>query len=168
MCYGCQKAFCWLHTQEHRQELSVQMDTIEQDYDLLQQSVSEQSAHYPALAHIDQWEKESILKIQMAAKAARTNHQKQVNNSNDRLQASFNEIKREVRSSRESSSFSEIDITRLTTKLTDFRQQVETSTKLLATYDSEVVPIQIIELKLEAQVEPYESKSEVKRLQIVN
>lgn len=130
MCYGCQNPFCWLHTQEHRQELSVRMDTIEQEHDLLQQSMTQQSAHYPALAHIDQWEKESILRIQMAAEAARTDYQKRVNESNNQLQASFDEITSQVRSSRESSSFSEIDITRLTTKLADFRQQVELLTKL--------------------------------------
>jgi chromosome segregation ATPase len=168
MCYGCQKPFCWLHTQEHRQELSAQIDTIEQEHDLLQQSMSQQSAHYPALAHIDQWGKESIMTIQMAAEAARTEHKKKVNDLNDQLQASFNEIKSEVRSSRESCSFSEIDITRLMGKLTDFRQKVEISTKRLESHDPEVVPTQILKLKRETRVDPYESKTEVKRLQIVN
>ena len=96
------------------------MDTIEREHDLLHQSMSQQSAYYPALTQIDQWEKESIMTIQIAAEAARTNHQKEVNESNDQLQASFNEIKIQVRSSRESSSFSEIDITKWTEKLQRF------------------------------------------------
>ncbi|UJR32155.1 hypothetical protein I4U23_019622 [Adineta vaga] len=71
-CDGCQKTFCGKHVIEHRQELAAKLDNIMQEHDLLQQEIEQPSARKNSLLQkIDRWEKDSILKIQIAAESAR-------------------------------------------------------------------------------------------------
>ena len=101
MCSGCEQAFCWPHMGEHRQELLHEIDILGQDIDFLQQNLSRQPTKHSLLNQIDQWEKESIVKIQVAAEAARADLREIVERSNDELETSLREMTRELCSSRE-------------------------------------------------------------------
>ncbi|CAF1222741.1 unnamed protein product [Didymodactylos carnosus] len=72
-CHGCSQDFCSLHVAEHRQTLGKQMAKISSDYDHLQQSLNEytKSRCHPLIQQIDQWEQNSIKKIQQSADDAR-------------------------------------------------------------------------------------------------
>lgn len=73
-CGGCSKDFCFNHMTDHRQELSRQLDEIENTRDLFRQSLTEQMStpqKHALLRQIDQWEQESIYKIREAAEAER-------------------------------------------------------------------------------------------------
>jgi AraC-like DNA-binding protein len=162
MCHGCHKSFCWKHTLEHKQELSLQMDIIAQDHDLLQQDLNHQSMHHPLLIQIDQWEKESIIKIQKIAEEARMDVKTKVQESKDQLQTLCTKIIDELRLSRESDDFSEVEITGWTARLKQIRQQLETPTEIQISYYEDMAPIRMIKMKQETTVVSHQSNAKVK------
>src|SRR5689334_16342849 len=101
-CDGCQQSFCTKHFIEHRQELSQQMDNIGQEHDVLQRDLTSEHGTHPLLARINQWEQESIEKIQTAAKSARLGLQKLLNEAKNSLKISISKMTEELQSSRES------------------------------------------------------------------
>jgi hypothetical protein len=80
-CEGCLNVFCRKHLNDHRDLLSHQLDEIVLEHDTLHQTIVEtkvkQNNQHPLLKEIDQWEKNSIMKIQQLAEEAR----QQVKNS---------------------------------------------------------------------------------------
>src|SRR4051794_10036063 len=84
-CDGCRLSFCLKHASDHRQELSQQMDNIGQQYDILKRDIDEQNINKVLLAEIDQWERESIEKIQFTANNARANLKRLSEESKTRL-----------------------------------------------------------------------------------
>src|ERR1700677_934414 len=74
-CDGCQQSFCIKHIIEHRQELAIQLDNIGQEHDLFRRDLTQENSAYPLFIRIDEWEQESITKIQVAAEAARADLQ---------------------------------------------------------------------------------------------
>ena len=85
-CEGCIQVFCRKHLNEHRDILSHQLDEIFLEHDTLQQAIVEtnkkSNEQHPAMKEIDQWEKESIAKIQRLAEEAR-NELKKVTSSQE-------------------------------------------------------------------------------------
>ncbi|CAF1028721.1 unnamed protein product [Adineta steineri] len=122
MCYGCEQAFCTKHFLEHRQDLSQQMEYIGQEHDVIQRDLThEQDTHF-LITRINQWEQESITKIQIAAQSARTNLQQLLNRPKNNLQTSVSKITEELQSSRELDDYTELDIKRWTDQLQEFRK----------------------------------------------
>lgn len=74
-CEGCLQIFCRKHINEHRDMLSQQLDEIVVQHDTLQQMIinkyDQEDNHYSLLNQIDQWEKDSIIKIQQTAEETR-------------------------------------------------------------------------------------------------
>ncbi len=74
-CEGCSQIFCRKHVNEHRENLSHQLDEIVLEHDTLQQTIAEQNDQetnrHSLLQQIDEWEKDSIIKIQQAANETR-------------------------------------------------------------------------------------------------
>jgi hypothetical protein len=74
-CEGCSQIFCRKHVNEHRDILNHQLDEIVLEHDTLQQIITEKNDQknfrYPLLQQIDQWEKDSVMKIQQTAEEAR-------------------------------------------------------------------------------------------------
>ena len=73
-CEGCLEAFCTKHFIEHRHVLSEEMNVIIGEHNQLQQTFNQQVTEFdlhPFVQKIDEWEKESIVKIQERAKDLR-------------------------------------------------------------------------------------------------
>ena len=73
-CEGCSQIFCFNHIADHQQELSRQLDEIEINRDIFRQTLNEQKNNperHPLIKQIDQWEEDSIRKIQQTAKKCR-------------------------------------------------------------------------------------------------
>src|SRR5262249_43938650 len=69
-CRGCAKDFCTQHVAEHRQTLGKQMDEVTLSHDQLRQAIAECTAEprrHPLMKQIDEWEKQSVAKINQAA-----------------------------------------------------------------------------------------------------
>jgi hypothetical protein len=125
-CDGCQQSFCIKHIIEHRQELAVQMDNIGQEHDSLRRDLSEEDAPHPLLSQIDRWEEESIIKIQTAAKTARANLRQILNQTKNDIKISINKITDELQAHQELDDYTETDLNRWSTKLTNMRKLLET------------------------------------------
>src|ERR1700733_4792261 len=73
-CTGCLEEFCYKHLTDHRQELNKQLNDIEMNHNLLRQTLNqniENPNNHFLIQKIDQWEQDSMKKIQETAKQAR-------------------------------------------------------------------------------------------------
>ena len=69
-CEGCSQAFCIKHLLDHRQVLTQEMNILIDEHDQLQHSLGQQVINpesHPCYKAIDQWERESIVRIQRKA-----------------------------------------------------------------------------------------------------
>jgi hypothetical protein len=124
-CNGCRQSLCTKHFVEHRQELSQQMDHINQDHDLFRQDMSKEIPKHPFLNRIDTWERESISKIQAAAETARMDLQQLLNRTKNDLKSSFEKMTDELHSCQQSDDFTENDLKRWTEQLKEFRKKLD-------------------------------------------
>jgi hypothetical protein len=125
ICDGCQQSFCGKHVNEHRQELGVELDNIMQEHDSLQHEMEQSSQEEnPLVKKIDEWEKDSIAKIQAAAKMARTTLQELLSKSKERLSKVCLDITKNLRSSREADDFSENDLIQWKEQLKELRSEI--------------------------------------------
>ena len=127
MCNGCERSFCIQHFVEHRQELSQQMDNIAQEYDLLRQGINYESNVDPILKQIDQWEKETMEKIQAHARKVRQDVSQLFERRQNELKISVNKLTTELRTCRESENFTELDMNKWTKELKRLRDQTQNS-----------------------------------------
>jgi len=137
MCYGCEQAFCTKHFIEHRQELSQQMDNIGQEHDVLRRDLTNEQATHPLLARINQWEQESITKIQTAAKSARSDLQQLLNRAKNNLKTSVSEMTEKLQSSRDSDDYTELDIKKWTNQLQEFRKMLDNPTTVNIDFEND-------------------------------
>jgi hypothetical protein len=71
-CQGCSNVFCRKHASEHRDNLNHQLDEIVHEHDQLHQLINQENNEYhPLIIQIDQWEQNSITKIQQVAQQIR-------------------------------------------------------------------------------------------------
>ena len=71
-CQGCSNVFCRKHASEHRDTLSQQLDEIVHEHDQLHQLINqENNINHPLMNQINQWEQNSIEKIQKLAQTIR-------------------------------------------------------------------------------------------------
>jgi hypothetical protein len=145
ICDGCQQSFCGKHSIEHRQELTNQLDGIMQEHDLLQQELGQASIDNSLLKQINQWEKESITKIQVAAEAARADLQQILDRSREKISKTCRDIAVNLRSSREVDDFSESDLDRWMEQLKELKLEFDSpsSIKLVEDKDSRIPLIKI-------------------------
>ncbi|CAF3749212.1 unnamed protein product, partial [Rotaria sordida] len=73
-CSGCSKDFCFDHIDEHRNELSEQLGTIEDQFNDFKIGIDEQKADrqkHELMKQINRWERKSIEKIRQVANEVR-------------------------------------------------------------------------------------------------
>lgn len=73
-CVGCSKCFCYTHITDHRLKLNEDMNTIISEHDNLKNMFIQHTSNpglHPLVKKIDDWEKESIEKIQQRARKLR-------------------------------------------------------------------------------------------------
>jgi len=124
-CDGCQQSFCIKHIIEHRQELAMKMDNIGQEHDSIRRDLIQEDVTHPLLLRINEWEQESIKKIQVAAEIARTNLRRLFNQTKNDIKMSVDKIADELQTHRELDDYTETDLARWSAKLTDIRKLLE-------------------------------------------
>ena len=124
-CGGCHELFCKRHFDQHRQELSLQMDALGQNYDLFKRDLSEEPQEHPLVARINSWEQESIEKIQKAAATARNDLRQLLDRIKSDLQSSVVTTVTEIKDFRHDGGYTENELNRWTIELDKFRQEFE-------------------------------------------
>jgi hypothetical protein len=112
-CGGCLKEFCHKDLADHRQELHKQLDEIEVNRDLLRLSLNEQIEepnNHILIQQIDEWEHNSIKKIQETAEEARQTVLKNSNGYIYQIETKLNRLTDQLRQSRYEDDFNEINL----------------------------------------------------------
>jgi len=125
-CDGCQQSFCIKHIIEHRQELAMQLDNVGQEHDLFLRDLTQENFVHPLLIRIDEWEQESITKIQVAAEAARADLRQLLSQNKNELKVSVDKITNEMHSCREKDDYTESDLFKWMEQLKELRKLLET------------------------------------------
>lgn len=127
-CRGCRQDFCYRHVTEHRQELNQQMDEMVVNHDQLKQSITEQEAQpncHPLIKRVDQWEEESIRKIQQAAKDARGLLLTIVDTDRPKIVSQLADLANELHKARQEEDFAETDLQRWKNKLDQLKSNFD-------------------------------------------
>jgi hypothetical protein len=143
-CNGCYQKFCGKHSIDHRQKLANQLDEIMQEHDLLKQELGQSFTDEIVFKNIDQWEKDSIIKIQITAENARDNLRKMIEKSKERFSKEYHDIAINLRSSREADNYSEHELNRWKEQLKQLHLQI-TSPLSVQVIENEWSVIDLIE-----------------------
>jgi len=126
-CEGCSQIFCPKHSIDHRNDLSKQLEEIEITYDIVQQTLIQQTEdprQHPLLKKIDQWEKESIDKIHRAAEDVRNELLVSTAQHTTQVKQQLQQMSNDLRQGREENDFSEIDLRQWIEKLEELNNEV--------------------------------------------
>ncbi|CAF0775812.1 unnamed protein product [Adineta steineri] len=146
-CDGCQQTFCMKHIIEHRQELSIELENLVHEHDLLRRDVSQENQVHPLLTQINEWEQESMTRIQVVAENARADLQQLVDESKGNLRLFMDKMTNEVQSGRELDDYTETDLAKWTEKLKELRQLLETQLNVqIIRNDDESIAIRMIKV----------------------
>jgi hypothetical protein len=148
-CDGCQQTFCAKHITDHRQDLSIQMDNIGQEYDLLRRDlIRDDTEPHPLLHRINLWEQESITKIQQIAQQVRNDLQQSLVENKNQTKNLCTKLSDDLYSCRESGDYTEIDFKSWTEQLTELRKTLEKQPIIDLIHDNKTfVPIHTIKIK---------------------
>ncbi len=145
-CDGCQNSFCAEHVIKHQQDLANQLKTIGQEYNHLRQDMKEKSFLHSILDWINEWEQDSIDKIQKAAELARTELHRLDDHRNNELKMTFDKTIEELYSAHQPKNYSEIELTKWTERLTQFRKEFDTQLNVQAIDDDDIPPVYLIKI----------------------
>jgi hypothetical protein len=143
-CRGCSKDFCLRHTNEHRQELSKQMDeNVIPLHDQLRQNIDEQTKkprQHPLMKRVDEWEQDSIEKIHQAANDARTQLLDIVNKHTTEMKKSLEQLTQQLKTARDDDHFFENDLKEWIKKLDVLKKDLITPQTISIQYDTSTTP----------------------------
>jgi hypothetical protein len=113
LCEGCSKALCTKHFIDHRRLLGEEMDVIISEHNHFQHILNEQTINrdsHPLFKQIDEWEKESIIKIQQKAKELREQLFHLTTVHWNELSKRLRNLSEQLKEGREHDSFVETDL----------------------------------------------------------
>jgi len=134
-CAGCSQDFCYRHWPEHHQELSKQLDEIDNKRDLLQQTIIEQKTDpekHSLIKQINKWEQDSIKKIQQTAnecrKAIGQYTTRDITHITDiahttKIEVTLSDLTNKLKQVRNEDDFNEISLLQFTQKLTQIEEE---------------------------------------------
>jgi chromosome segregation ATPase len=134
-CSGCLEDFCFDHLVEHRQQLSQQLDYLENQRNLFQQNLFELKTN-SSNQQIDQWEQESIHKIQQTAVEAKELLMKYTNEHMTQMAIKLTKITEELKEIRQENDFNEIDLIKLNEKLEELEEKLTKVPSIFIEQDS--------------------------------
>jgi hypothetical protein len=127
-CEGCSQLFCFDHLPDHRQELSQQLDDIEIHRDVFRQTLIEQTDDpnkHLLIKQIDQWEEDSIRKIQKIAKECRQLVLQHSSEHITNIEMNLTKLTDQLRQTRQENDFNEIDLQEFRQKLTKLSEELD-------------------------------------------
>jgi hypothetical protein len=118
-CIGCSQTFCKQHIDEHKQILYQRLDKLILDHDQLQQVSESRDDHSMAL--VDEWERESIVKIQRMARDIREELIAKTENYRDQFLKRLKQVYEELSKAQNDSDFIETNLNQWSNRLDKLR-----------------------------------------------
>ncbi|CAF1468769.1 unnamed protein product [Adineta steineri] len=116
-CEGCSKRFCMVHLTEHQQILNEELNHIINDYDQFKQTINEQKQNHSLMKQINQWEIESIEKIQQKAQEYREIFIKSSQTCLSDIEMKFNDLTEQIKHFQKETDLNEINLNHLRNQL---------------------------------------------------
>jgi hypothetical protein len=113
LCEGCSQALCTKHFIDHRRFLGEEMNVIISEHDQFQHTLNQKTTNpetHPLITQIDEWEKESIVKIRRKAKELRQELLQLATVHLDELSKKLRHLSGKLKEGREEDSFVETDL----------------------------------------------------------
>ena len=149
-CEGCLQSFCYNHFLDHREELSKQLDEVENNRDILRQKLIEQETEPQKYAstliqQVDKWECNSIKIIQRTAEEARQIILKHTEEQTIQVESQLNQLTDQLRQYRQRNDFLESDLQKWKQELIKLSSQSTTLSNITIREDltSPVTTIQV-------------------------
>jgi outer membrane murein-binding lipoprotein Lpp len=133
-CTGCTQNFCVDCLKKHVQILGQELDQIENDHDQFRQILNEQKddpKNHQLIQKINQWEKDSIEKIEQIAKDCRERLIHHTNKYLIQIENRLNNIAGELKRIREENEFNEIDLNHFKEKLNKLKEELNQPSNIL-------------------------------------
>jgi hypothetical protein len=133
-CEGCSQPFCYNHFGEHRQTFSTELKEIDETCEQFQQTLTKLTTKpqkHPLFQQIDQWERDSITKVQQTAEEARQILSKYLPAHITIAAENLNKFNNQIRKSREDNDFFETDIQQWKEQLTILKEKLRTPANIL-------------------------------------
>ncbi|CAF1552921.1 unnamed protein product [Rotaria sp. Silwood1] len=126
-CQGCSNVFCRKHASEHRDNLSHQLDELVSEHDQLYQLINqENNGYYTLINQIDQWEKNSIIKIQQVAQNIRQDIVQYIKSQKENASETLKYFSQRLRKAREEDDYIENDLHLWSLKLENIKKDLTT------------------------------------------
>jgi hypothetical protein len=112
-CEGCSKAFCVKHFNDHRRLLDEEMNMIIDEHDHLKHTLNQRTTKldtHPLIKELENWEKESIAKIQQRAQELRQELLESTAAHTGDLLKTLQQLSEQLKQCREQDDFIEIDL----------------------------------------------------------
>ncbi|CAF4019525.1 unnamed protein product [Adineta steineri] len=139
-CKKCSNEFCLPHFTEHRQRIEAQLEAIINDHDQFQQTIIQQkrNPHNSSLIEqINQWETNSIEKIQQTAQQCRETLMKLTQKLINNVERQFIELSKKLKEIRQKNEFNEIDLNNFQLKLTQITEEFVQPSNISIRQDSQ-------------------------------
>ncbi|CAF2676313.1 unnamed protein product [Rotaria sp. Silwood2] len=114
-CDGCSQAFCSKHFTDHRNLLNDEMNKIITEHDVLKNSLTQQiknPTYHPLIKQVNDWETQSIFKIQQRPKELRQELSNLTKNETNDFSQKLQYLATEINECREHGDFLELDLCR--------------------------------------------------------
>ncbi|CAF1266424.1 unnamed protein product [Adineta steineri] len=152
LCEGCSKNFCLIDLTRHRQLLNEELHHIIDDYDQFKERFGEQKPNPHDLSlinEINQWEMDSVIKIQQKARDCREivikSSQTRINDTEKKLNA----LSEQIKQIRDENEFNEINLEYLRNELMKIRQELNSPSKTYIQQEAQSIINEISIISLE-------------------
>jgi uncharacterized UBP type Zn finger protein len=127
ICSGCKNAFCGRHYEEHRHKLNGEMDNIGLTHDTLQSYLTAENManNHPLVERINKWEERSINRIRQVAHDALAKFKRSLDRIKRETMESLIQVAGEMKISRESEDYTEMELTRWMKQLESLKQRLQ-------------------------------------------
>ncbi|CAF1400807.1 unnamed protein product [Adineta steineri] len=141
-CKGCSKEFCLVDLTEHRQILSNELHHITNEYNEFKQTINEQkqnSQNFPLIEQINQWEIESIDKIQQKAQEYREIVIKSSQTCFNDIDMKLKDLNEQIKQMQIENEFNETGLNYLRNQLIEIKEQLNNPSDISIKKDSQSI-----------------------------
>ncbi|CAF3397561.1 unnamed protein product [Rotaria socialis] len=127
-CGGCSENFCSQDLPKHHQEHVLELEKIVTDCDTFQQNISEQQQdlnHRPLIQQVNEWERDSIMKIKHTAEDCRQRLIKSTDDNIIEMKKKLNQFIADLRKLRDDDDFNEIHLNKSRLLLEEMKKKLE-------------------------------------------
>ncbi|CAF1646247.1 unnamed protein product, partial [Adineta steineri] len=126
-CKGCSNEFCLLDLTEHRQILTNELHHITNQYNEFKQTINKQkqdSQNFSSIEQINQWEMESIEKIQQKAQEYREIITKSSQTCINDIEMKLKDLNEQIKQMQIANEFNETGLNYLRNQLIEIKEQL--------------------------------------------